>query len=174
LLETSTVAAAAEQARIGERTLRRWLKIPEFLSAYRRARRRAVEYAIARIQAGVGQAADTLLSVAKDGAKDADRVRAANALLDHAVRGVESADLLHNEISASLGGPPTITGPADVVKILAGRLQQLDKSELPTAEKSRLTAGLADALLRAIGVYVLDKRLSALQTVLIGRKDTGR
>jgi hypothetical protein len=57
------------------------------------------------------------------------------------------------------------------VKLLAGRLQQLDRAELPTAEKSRLTANLADALLRAIGVDVIDKRLSALQAVLAGRKD---
>jgi hypothetical protein len=34
-----------------------------------------------------------------------------------------------------------------------------------------LTATLADALLRAIGVDVLDKRLEALQAVLLGRKD---
>lgn len=32
------------------------------------------------------------------------------------------------------------------------------------------TAALADALLRAIGVDVLDKRLEALQAVLLGRK----
>ena len=37
-----------------------------------------------------------------------------------------------------------------------------------------LTAALADALLRAIGVDVLDKRLEALQAVLLGRKDQGQ
>jgi hypothetical protein len=37
-----------------------------------------------------------------------------------------------------------------------------------------VTAALADALLRAIGVDVLDKRLEALQAVLIGRKDKER
>jgi hypothetical protein len=63
---------------------------------------------------------------------------------------------------------------ADVVKVLAARLRQLDQAELPTAEKSRLTATLADALLRAIGVDVLDKRLEALQAVLIGRKEQQR
>jgi len=55
--------------------------------------------------------------------------------------------------------------------MLATRLRQLDRSELPTAEKSRLTATLADALLRALGVDVLDKRLEALQAVLLVRKD---
>ena len=57
---------------------------------------------------------------------------------------------------------------------VAERLQQVDQSELPTAEKSRLTAALADTLLRAIGVDVIDKRLEALHAVLIGRKDNER
>jgi len=63
---------------------------------------------------------------------------------------------------------------ADVVALLATRLRQLDQAELPTVEKSRLTATLADALLRAIGVDVLDKRLEALQAVLLDRKDKKR
>jgi hypothetical protein len=67
--------------------------------------------------------------------------------------------------------PAAISGTADVVKALAGRLQQLDSVELPATEKARLTALLADALLRAIGVDVIDKRLEALQAVLAGRKD---
>ena len=46
-------------------------------------------------------------------------------------------------------------------------------AELPTAEKSRLTATLADALLRAVGVGVLDQRLEALQAVLLARKEKG-
>ena len=62
-------------------------------------------------------------------------------------------------------------GTTEVVRVLANRLRQLDAAELPTSEKSRLTASLADSLLRAIGVDVLDKRLEALQDVLIGRKD---
>jgi hypothetical protein len=65
-------------------------------------------------------------------------------------------------------------GTADVVKLLAERLRQVDAAELSTGEKSRLTATLADALLRAIGVDVIDKRLEALQAVLMGRKDKNR
>jgi hypothetical protein len=63
---------------------------------------------------------------------------------------------------------------ADLVKMLAGRLRQVDAADLPTADKTRLTATLADALLRAIGVEVIDRRLKALQAVLLGRKDNGR
>jgi len=65
-------------------------------------------------------------------------------------------------------------GTADVVKLLAERLRQVDAAELSTADKSRLTAALADSLLRAIGVDVIDKRLEALQAVLIGRKDKAK
>jgi hypothetical protein len=62
-------------------------------------------------------------------------------------------------------------GTADVVGVLSERLRQTERADLPAAEKTRLTAALADALLRAIGVDVLDKRLEALQAVLGGRKD---
>jgi hypothetical protein len=171
LLTESTHAAAAAKAGIGEATLYRWLRLPVFQAAYRRARRELVEGAVGRIQAAAGQAVDTLLAVAKDGAKDGDRVRAAVALLDHALRELADADALHGEWEA---GDPAPMGTADVVQLLATRLQQVDQAELPTGEKSRLTAALADALLRAIGVDVLDKRLEALQAVLIGRKDQGR
>ena len=175
LLGAPTVAAAAVQAGVGERTLRRWLKEPGFLAAYRNARRELVEGAVGRVQAAAGQAVDMLLAVAKDGARDGDRVRAAVALLDHGFRGLESADVLHRR---EPGGPDpdhrAIDGTADVVKLLAERLGQLDAAELPTGEKARLTATLADALLRAIGVDVLDKRLEALQAVLVGRKEKGK
>ena len=72
------------------------------------------------------------------------------------------------------GKPEAAASPMDtrdVVNLLAGRLRQIDQSELPTGEKSRLTVALADALLRAIGVSVIDKRLEALQAVLGTRKD---
>ena len=54
------------------------------------------------------------------------------------------------------------------------RLRQIDQSELPAVEKARLTALLADSLLRAIGVDVLDKRLQAMHAVLAGRQEPSR
>jgi hypothetical protein len=170
LLTEPTHASAATKAVVSEATLYRWLKLPEFRAAYRRARRELVEGAVGRIQAATGQAVDTLVSVAKDGAKDGDRVRASVALLDLAFRGLADADTLHGEREGADAAP---VGTADVVQLLATRLRQIDAAELPTAEKSRLTATLADTLLRAIGVDVLDKRLEALQAVLLGRKDRG-
>ena len=171
LLTEPTHAAAAAKAGVSPATLYRWLHVPAFRSAYRQARRELVDAAIGRIQAATGQAVDALLAVARQGRRDGDRVRAAVALLNHAFRGLTDADLLHGEREAG-DASPVDTG--DVVRMLAARMRQIDQSELPTAEKSRLTAALAEALLRAIGVDVLDKRLEALQAVLLDRKDTGR
>ena len=185
LLTEPTHAAAAATAGVSEATLHRWLRLPEFQAAYRRARRQLVESAVGRIQAATGQAVDALVAVAKHGkpgervraavaragTKDGDRVRAAIALLDHAFHGLTEADALHGDREAGDASP---MGTADVVRLLAARLRQTDAAELPAGEKARLTATLADALLRAIGVDVLDKRLEALQAVLGGRKDKGR
>jgi hypothetical protein len=171
LLTEPTHADAAAKAGVSEATLHRWLHLPAFRAAYRQARRELVESAIGRIQAATGQAVDTLLAVAKSGAKDGDRVRAAVALLDHAMRGLSEADALHGEQEAE-NVSPMDTG--DVVKLLAGRLRQLDAAELSTGEKARLSAALADALLRALGVDVLNQRLEALAAVLLGRKDRER
>ena len=63
---------------------------------------------------------------------------------------------------------------ADVVRMLAARLRQLDAADLPTGEKSRLTATLADALLGALVVDDLSKRTQALEAVLLSRKDSER
>jgi hypothetical protein len=169
LLTEPTHAAAATNAGVSEATLHRWLHLPAFRAAYRQARRELVEGAVGRIQAAAGQAVDTLLAVARGGAKDGDRVRAAVALLDFSFRGLTDAEAPGGGQEA---GDTSPVGTADVVKLLAARLRQVDQSELSTGEKARLTVALADALLRAIGVDVLDKRLEALQAVLNGRKDT--
>src|SRR6185437_7299719 len=104
---------------------------------------------------------------ARHGRRDGDRVRAANPLLDHAFRGLIDADRIHGTPAAQ----PAPSGTADVVAILAARLRQIDQSELPAVEKARLTAVLADSLLRAIGVDVIDKRLEAMHAVLVGRPE---
>ena len=105
-----------------------------------------------------------MVLVAKDGKRDADRVRAALAILDHAFRGLDLPD--------GEGERPAepIDGTAGVVRVLAARLAQVDAADLPTAEKARLTTSLADSLLRAIGVDVLAQRLEALQAVLLQRE----
>ena len=76
LLDHPTVESAAAAVGVNEKTLRGWMSEPDFRDTYRQARRQLVEGAVGRIQAATGQAVDTLLAVAKGGAKDADRVRA--------------------------------------------------------------------------------------------------
>jgi hypothetical protein len=94
LLTEPTYAAAAAKAGVGQTTLYRWLHLPAFRAAYRRARRELVETAVGRIQAATRQAVATLLDVARQGRRDGDRVRAAIALLDHACKGLADADEL--------------------------------------------------------------------------------
>ncbi len=63
---------------------------------------------------------------------------------------------------------------AEVVQMLATRLRQLDAAQLSTAERARLTAMLSDAFLRAISIDDLNKRMEALEAVLLARKDQER
>jgi transposase-like protein len=167
LLVEPTYAAAARKAGISESTLYRWLQLPTFRDTYRRARRELVEGAVGRVQAGSGQAVETLLHITRQGRRDGDRVRAAVALLEFAARGLHEANLLHGEIPAADRAPMNVS---DLVALLGNRLRQLESSDLPTAEKTRLTASLSDALLRALGVDVIEKRLEAVQAVLLHRK----
>ena len=171
LLTEPTYAAAAAKAGVGQTTLYRWLQQPDFRAAYRRARQEIVNSAIGRIQSTTGQMVETLLAVAREGRRDGDRVRAAVALLDRALPRSNHADAVHDEEDTIKASP---MGTDDVVQILSARLRQLDAAELPAGEKARLTATLADALLRALGVSVLDQRLQTLEAVLLGRKDQER
>src|SRR6516164_2246647 len=100
LLCEGTLQQAAAKAGISYSTLKRWLGDSSFSRAYRNARRELVEGAVGRIQAATGQAVDTLVAVARDGAKDGDRVRASVALLDLAFRGLADSDTLHGEQEA--------------------------------------------------------------------------
>jgi hypothetical protein len=168
LLSSRTYAEAAEKAGVGVATIYRWLKLPKFRAAFRVARRELSESAFARMQAIASEAVETLFNVAKFGRRDSDRVRAAATILNNAFRGLESAELLHGE-KAAYETKEFVLG--DVVQLLSTRLRQVDRSELPAAEKARLTSMIAESLLRAYGIEVLDQRTEALETVLLGRKE---
>jgi hypothetical protein len=168
LLTEPTHAAAAAKARVSRATLYRWMLLPAFQAAYRQACRALFESAIGRAQAATGNAVETLMAVTTQGRRDGDRVRAAIALLEQANRGLADAGVLHGEGAVADPGPMDTT---ELVRLLGRQLRQVEAADLPTAEKSRLTATLSDALLRALGVDVIDKRLAAVQSVLNARKE---
>lgn len=93
LLANTKLKDAAASAGISEATLWRWLQEPDFHAAYMKARRDAVQSAIARLQSYTSDAVDTLHEIMMD--KDAlafARLGAARAILDYSIRGVELED----------------------------------------------------------------------------------
>lgn len=92
LLTTGTLAKAAEQAGIAERTLRYWLKLDDFVAAYRSARRQAVEQAIAQLQHATGAAVRSLRRNLNCG-HPATEIRAALGILDQSLKAVEMLEL---------------------------------------------------------------------------------
>ena len=94
LLTQRNIEEAAHSAGIGTRTLLRWLKVPEFQTAYRQARRDAFGQAVARLQQGTSAAATTLLKLLIEPNTPASvRVRAADAIFNHAAKAIEIEDL---------------------------------------------------------------------------------
>ena len=94
LLTQRNVEEAARATGIGTQTMIRWLKIPEFQTAYREARRAAFGQSIARMQQASGAAVSTLLKVMVEaGTPPSTRVRAADCLLNHASKAIEIEDL---------------------------------------------------------------------------------
>lgn len=95
LLEHPTVKEAAQAVGIGEATLFRWLQVPDFQDAYRECKRQIVNHAISRLQQATAEAVETLREVMKDKEKPpSPRVSAAKAVLEIAVKAVETEDIL--------------------------------------------------------------------------------
>ena len=94
LLSQRNIEEAAKAAGIGANTLLRWLKVPEFQTAYREARRAAFGQSIARLQQGTAAAATTLLKTMIDSNTPASvKVRAAEAIFNHAAKAIEIEDI---------------------------------------------------------------------------------
>jgi|SRR5436190_24172969 len=94
LCSNRSVEDAARACNTPARTLFRWLKEPDFDSAYRAARRGAYGQSIARLQQASTAAATTLLKVMVDPATPpSTRVRAAESVLTHAAKAIEIEDL---------------------------------------------------------------------------------
>lgn len=94
LLTQRNVEEAAKSVGISARTLLRWMKEPEFQTAYREARRIAYSQAVARLQQGATAAATTLLKVMLDQSTPASvRVRAAECVMNHSSKAIEIEDV---------------------------------------------------------------------------------
>jgi hypothetical protein len=93
LLRTRTVAEAAAEANVAQRTLERWLsESRDFVSAYRATRNRVVANAISRLQEATDEAVECLKRNMTS-ATPSVQVRAASIVLEHAVKAVELYDL---------------------------------------------------------------------------------
>lgn len=94
LLALGEVKAAAQDARVGETTLWRWLKDETFAAAYREGRRKVLEASASRLTADSAKASAVLLKIAEDEKAPASaRVAAARAIIESAVKTVETLDL---------------------------------------------------------------------------------
>ncbi len=94
LLNEQTISRAAAVAEVGQRTLYRWLRKPEFARAYREARREAFGQAIALTQRYAPLAVNTLAQVMMDdGAPTSSKVAAATTILRFGREGIEVDDL---------------------------------------------------------------------------------
>jgi hypothetical protein len=82
LLKAPSIAAAAREAQLGEKTLDRYLRDPPFVAALRAAQHRAFEDALGRLQASLGAAVETLRTalVPSTEPPPPTRIRAAIAL----------------------------------------------------------------------------------------------
>jgi hypothetical protein len=92
LLQGRNHVEAAAAARVTPKTLREWIKQAAFQRALRAARQRALDTAIDRLHTASGKAVRTLVKCLK-AAKDGDRIRAANSILQHSLRAMELRDL---------------------------------------------------------------------------------
>lgn len=92
LLVEKTQAEAASRAGVSVPTLTRWLRDADFQRDYRAARRAVVEAAIARAQRGTQAAVEALEKNLACGIPGIE-IKAAVAILDKAIAGVELIDL---------------------------------------------------------------------------------
>lgn len=95
MLSKPSIAEAAKAAKVGERTLWRWLEFPEFKEKYRAARSQIVIQSVAQMQSALTEAVKTLKDVMENAKAPASaRVSAAKAVIDMSLRSVELEDLL--------------------------------------------------------------------------------
>jgi hypothetical protein len=92
LLQQPPVEEAATAVGVAPVTLWRWLQQPDFGEQYRAARRQVLEHAVTQLQQAASEAVGTLTRNLTCGVPSVE-VRAAQAILDQAARGLEVLDL---------------------------------------------------------------------------------
>jgi hypothetical protein len=97
LMSEPTQEAAAKKVGISHRTLKNWLRIPEFSKAFRQARREVVERAIQLLQQTTTAAVLTLHDSMSPDKPPAVRVRAAQVIIEQALRALELTDLAQEQ-----------------------------------------------------------------------------
>ena len=96
LLTRPTVTEAAADIQIDERTLRRWMKHPQFDTDYRTARQQIVQHAIGELQEASLEAVSTLRSIMTDAEAPANaRVSAARTVLELGLKAAAMDELDH-------------------------------------------------------------------------------
>ena len=93
LLVEPNVKAAAGKARVGEKTIRRWLQLPAFRDAYRQARARVLESAVAALQQASEQAVSTLVGLLKN-RNPMVKMRAATLIIGNGFKGTDLVNVL--------------------------------------------------------------------------------
>jgi transposase-like protein len=94
LLTQRNIDEAAKAIGVAPNTLLKWMKLPEFQASYREARRAPFGQAVARLQQGTSAAATTLLKALVDpGTPASVKVRAAEAIFNHAAKAIEIEDI---------------------------------------------------------------------------------
>ncbi len=83
LLETDSLAKAAELSGVKERTLRKWLEQPSFVAAYYSAGKAQLAQSLLRLRGMTGEAVEVLRAALED-PDPMVRIRAAAAILERA------------------------------------------------------------------------------------------
>ena len=94
LLTNRNVEEAASAIQVSTKTLLRWMKEPEFDKAYRSAKRSTFKQAVGRLQQAAPAAVTTMLKTIVDpNAPASVRIRAAECILNHAIKAIELEDI---------------------------------------------------------------------------------
>lgn len=93
LMSNGTIELAARSIQVSSKSLRRWMRLPEFHEEYMRTRREAVMQAFARLQHNAGAASSVLLKCVADPPPNAvARIRASQSVLELSMKAVEKED----------------------------------------------------------------------------------